>query len=111
MGGHNNQPKVGVDDGRGVREETLPGRIGTCVGVLSLCSGRRIEREKKSKIKYAVALGGPRTTKSHNNQPKARGRDEGGKGDNVQEWGSTQGKDESIVLGTIELGEGKNKIK
>ncbi len=25
MGGHNNQPKVGVDDGRGVGEEMLPG--------------------------------------------------------------------------------------
>jgi hypothetical protein len=111
MGGHNNQPKVGVDDGRGVGEETLPGRIGTCVGVLSLRSGRRIEREKKSKIKYVVALGGRRTTKSHNNQPKARGRDEGGNGDDVREWGSMQGKDESVVLGTIELGEGKNKIK
>ncbi len=111
MGGHNNQPKVGVNDGRGVGEETLPGWIETCVGVLSLRSGRRIEREKKSKIKYVVALGGRRTTKSHNNQPKARGRDEGGNGDDVREWGSTQGKDESFVLGVIELGEGKNKIK
>ncbi len=67
--------------------------------------------EKKSKIKYVVSLGGRRTTKSHNNQPKARGRDEGGSRDNVREWGGTQGKDESVVLGTIELGEGKNKIK
>jgi hypothetical protein len=58
MGGHNNQPKVGVNDGRGVGEETLPGRIRTCVGVLSLRSGQQIEREKKSKIKYVVALGG-----------------------------------------------------
>ncbi len=67
--------------------------------------------EKKLKIKYVVALGGRRTTKSHNNQPTARGRDEGGKGDNVRAWGGTQGKDESIILGMIELGDGKNKIK
>jgi hypothetical protein len=67
--------------------------------------------EKKSKKKYIVALGGCWITKSHNNQPQARGRDKGGKGDDVREWGGTQGKDESIVLGMIELGEGKNKIK
>jgi hypothetical protein len=58
-----------------------------------------------------VALGGPRTTKSHNNQPKPCGRDKGGNGDDVREWGGTQGKDKSVVLGMIELGEGKNKIK
>ncbi len=68
--------------------------------------------EKKSKIKYIVALGGRRTTKSHNNQPQACRRDKGGEGDDVQEWGGTQGKDKSVVLGMIlELGEGKNKIK
>ncbi len=67
--------------------------------------------EKKSKIKYVVSLGGRRTTKSHYNQPKALGRNEGGNGDDVREWGGMQGKDEGIVLGTIELGEGKNKIK
>ncbi len=26
MGGHNNQPKVGIDDGRGIEEERRPGR-------------------------------------------------------------------------------------
>jgi hypothetical protein len=43
MGGHNNQLKVGVDGGRGVREETLLGR--NVWGVLSLRTGRRIEGE------------------------------------------------------------------
>ena len=44
--------------------------------------------------------------KSHNNQPQARGRNKGGKGEDVREWGGTQGKEESVVLGMIELGEG-----
>ncbi len=26
IGGHNNQPKVGIDDGRGIEEERRPGR-------------------------------------------------------------------------------------
>ena len=26
MGGHNNQPKVGINDGRGIEEERRPGR-------------------------------------------------------------------------------------
>ncbi len=81
-----------------------------CGGVVSLfrAANRTI---KNLKIKYVVALGGRQTTKSHNNQPKARGRDEGGNGDDVRERGSTQGKDKSIVLGMFELGEVKNKIK
>ncbi len=45
MGGYNNQPKVGIDNGRGVGEETLPGQK-VCGGVVSW---RQIEQEKNRK--------------------------------------------------------------
>jgi hypothetical protein len=54
MGGHNNQPKVGIDGWRGIEEERRPGR--KVWGVLSLCLEQRINKEKKQQRKYVVAL-------------------------------------------------------
>jgi hypothetical protein len=45
MGGHNNQPKVGIDGGRGIEEERRPGR-NVWGGVVSSL-GRQIDEEKK----------------------------------------------------------------
>ncbi len=45
MEGHNNQLKVGINDGRGIEEERRPGR--NVWGVLSLRLERRIDEEKK----------------------------------------------------------------
>ncbi len=36
MGGHNNQPKVSIDSGRGIEEERQPGRNVGRGGVISL---------------------------------------------------------------------------
>jgi hypothetical protein len=44
MGGHNNQPKVGVNSGGGVGDEKQPTQ--NVWGVLSLFSGRQIEQQK-----------------------------------------------------------------
>ena len=46
MGGHNNQPKVGID-GERVIKEGRGNRGGTCGGVLSLCLEQQINEEKK----------------------------------------------------------------
>ncbi len=54
MGGHNNQPKVGIYGGRGIEEERRPGR--NVWGVLSYCLERRIDKEKKRQQKYVVAF-------------------------------------------------------
>ncbi len=43
MGGHHNQPKVGIDGGKGIEEGRRPGR--NVWGVLSLCLERRINEE------------------------------------------------------------------
>ncbi len=56
MEGHNTQPKVNINDGRGIEEERRPGR--NMGGGVSLCLERRIEEEKKRQQKYVVALDG-----------------------------------------------------
>jgi hypothetical protein len=52
MGGHNNQPKIGIKGGGGRwrGDATRAERVG---GVLSLCSGRQIKWQKKSKTRGA----------------------------------------------------------
>ncbi len=55
MEGHNNQPKVDIDDGRGIEEER-PGRNMGGEGVSLL--GQQINEEKKQQRKYVVALDG-----------------------------------------------------
>jgi hypothetical protein len=62
MGGHNNQPKVGVNGGGAL--ERRRDRGGTCGGVLSLRSGRQIEQKKtKNKRGKAPAFGGRQSIK------------------------------------------------
>ncbi len=57
--------------------------------------------------KYVVDLGGQKSTTKHNNKPKVRGHDEGGKGNKEIWWGGgLQGKGDTMILGTINLGEG-----
>ncbi len=46
MEGHNNQPKVDINDGRGIEEERRPGR--NMGGVVSLHLERRIDKEKNN---------------------------------------------------------------
>ncbi len=55
------------------------------------------------KEKYAMDLGGQKSTTKHNNEPKVNGRTEGGKGDKVGEWGGARGKGESVVFMAIEF--------
>ncbi len=62
MGGHNNQPKVGINDGRGIEEERRPGR--NVWGVLSLCLERRIDK-KKITTKIHRGLRRPSTNENH----------------------------------------------
>ncbi len=57
MEGHNNQPKVGINNGRGIEEERGPGQNMGGGGV-SLCLERQIDEEKKRQRKYVVALDG-----------------------------------------------------
>jgi hypothetical protein len=61
MGGHNNQPKVSIDSGRGIEEERRPGR-NVWEGVVSLL-GVANQRRKKQQHKYIVALDGHRRMK------------------------------------------------
>jgi hypothetical protein len=56
MGGHNNQPKVGINGGRGIEEERRPGQ-NVWGGVVSLL-GAANQRRKKGQQKYFVALDG-----------------------------------------------------
>jgi hypothetical protein len=56
MGGHNNQPKVGINGGRGIEEERGPGR-NVWGGVVSLL-GAANQRRKKRQQKHIVALDG-----------------------------------------------------
>ncbi len=58
MGGHNNQPKVGFDGGRGIEEERRLGQNvwGGVVSLLKAANGRRIKQQQK----YVVALDGRR---------------------------------------------------
>ncbi len=45
MGGHNNQPKVGIDGGRGIEEKRRPGQS-VWGGVVSLLGAANQQREK-----------------------------------------------------------------
>jgi hypothetical protein len=58
MGGHNNQPKVVIDDEGGIREETQLGR--NVWGALSHSLGRQMEasNEKNRKMGWALAIDG-----------------------------------------------------
>jgi hypothetical protein len=78
MGGHNNQPKVGINGEGGVREETRPGR--NVWGTLSHCLGRRMEASDKKKSRDGLGLGHRRPlikNFTHNNQLKTGSRDGG----------------------------------
>ncbi len=57
--GHNNQPKVGINGGRGIEEERQPGRNVWGGGVVSLL-GAANQQRKKQQQKYVVALDGHR---------------------------------------------------
>jgi hypothetical protein len=61
MGGHNNQPKVGIDGWRDIEEER---RLGQNVwgGVVSLLGAANRQRKKRQQ-KYVVALDGHRQMK------------------------------------------------
>jgi hypothetical protein len=61
MEGHNNQPKVGINNGRGIEEEKRPGRNvwGDVVSLLGAANRQR----KKQEQKYVVALDGCRRMK------------------------------------------------
>jgi hypothetical protein len=61
MGGHNNQPKIGIDGGRGIEEERLPG-WNVWGGVVSLLGVANRQRKKRQQ-KYVVALDGCRRMK------------------------------------------------
>ncbi len=63
MGGHNNQPKVGIDDGRGIADETQPGR-NVWGGVVSLL-GAVNRRRKKMMRKIRRGLRRPPTNENH----------------------------------------------
>ena len=56
MEGHNNQPKNGINDGRGIEEERRLGR-NVWGGVVSLL-GAANQQRKKQQQKYVVALDG-----------------------------------------------------
>jgi hypothetical protein len=57
--------------------------------------------------KYIVDLGGQKSMTKHNNQPKVRGHNKGGKGDEeIRRGGGLRGKGDTIILGKIELGVG-----
>jgi hypothetical protein len=61
MEGHNNQPKVGINGGRGIEEERRPGR-NVWGGVVSLLGAANRQRKKRQQ-KYVVALDGRRQMK------------------------------------------------
>ncbi len=63
MGGHNNQPKVGINGGRGIEEERQPGRNvwGDVVSLLGAANQRR----KKRTTKIHCGLRRPRTKEYH----------------------------------------------
>ncbi len=50
MGGHNNQPKVGINGGRGIEEERRPGRNmwGGVVSLLGAANQRRKKNNNKN---------------------------------------------------------------
>ncbi len=61
MGGHNNQPKVGIDGGRGLEEERRLGR-NVWGGVVSSLGAANRQRKRRPQ-KYVVALDGRRRMK------------------------------------------------
>ncbi len=63
MEGHNNQPKVGIDNGRGIEEERRPGR-NVWGGVVSLL-GVANQRRKKTTSKICRGLRQPPTNENH----------------------------------------------
>ena len=63
MGGHNNQPKVGIDGGRGIEEERRPG-WNLWGGVVSLL-GAAIRRRKKTTTKIRHGLRRPPMDENH----------------------------------------------
>jgi hypothetical protein len=71
MGGHNNQPKVGINGGRGIEEERQPGQ-NVWGGVVSLL-GAANRRRKKTTTKIRRGLRRLPTNENHitNNQKHA----------------------------------------
>ncbi len=63
MAGHNNQPKVGIDGGRGIEEERQPGR-NVWGGVVSLL-GAANQQRKKMTTKIRCGLRRPPTNENH----------------------------------------------
>ena len=63
MGGHNNQPKVSINDGRGIEEERRPGRNVWGGVVSSLGAANR--RRKKTTTKIRRGLRRPPTNENH----------------------------------------------
>jgi hypothetical protein len=62
MEGHNNQPKVGINDGRGIEEERRLGR-NVWGGVVSLLGA--VNRQRKTTTKIHCALKRPPTNENH----------------------------------------------
>jgi hypothetical protein len=62
MGGHNNQPKVFLDGGGGIRKETQPGQ--NVWGTLSHCLGRQMEQQKRE-MGGALAIDGRQSNILH----------------------------------------------
>ncbi len=63
MEGHNNQPKVGIDGGRGIEEERRPGR-NMWGGVVSSL-GAANQQRKKTTTKIRPGLRQPPTNENH----------------------------------------------
>jgi hypothetical protein len=63
MGGHNNQPKVGIDGGKGIEEERRPGKNVWGGVVSSLGAANR--RRKKTTTKIHRGLRQPSTNENH----------------------------------------------
>jgi hypothetical protein len=72
MGGHNNQPKVGVNSGGGHwrGDATRAECVGGCC--LFILGGKLSHEKIKNKRGRAQALGGLQSIKKRNNQPKDR---------------------------------------
>jgi hypothetical protein len=92
MGGHNNQPKVGIECGRGIEEEMQPGQ-NVWGGVVSSL-GAAIQQRKKTTAKIRRGLRRPPTNENHTttNQKHAGATKEVKEGscDRREEWrGST----------------------
>jgi hypothetical protein len=74
--GHNNQPKVGVGDGRDIGEGARQ-RQNVCGGRFAIVWGGKLSGKNKQK-KIRRGLRWPQNdVKKHNNQPKMSGLDGG----------------------------------